>query len=58
MSLWSERLLQVSLAIRDLVDDSRLGSFFNLARLGEPRNLVIDEYNKGADVTTKKVWRD
>ena len=45
ISLWPERLLQVSQAIRDSVDDSRLGSFFNLARLSEPRNLVIDEYN-------------
>jgi len=43
--LWPERLLQVSQAIRDSVDDSRLGSFFNLARLSEPRNLLIDEYN-------------
>ena len=43
--MWPERLLQVSQAIRDSVDDSRLGSFFNLARLSEPRNLVIDEYN-------------
>ena len=43
--MWPERLLQVSQAIMDSVDDSRLGSFFNLARLSEPRNLVIDEYN-------------
>lgn len=43
--MWPERLLQVSQAIRDSVDDSRLGSFFNLARLSEPRNIVIDEYN-------------
>ena len=43
--MWPERLLQVSQAIRDSVDDSRLGSFFNLARLSEPRNLVIVEYN-------------
>ena len=43
--MWPERLLQVSQAIRDSVDDSRLGSFFNLARLSEPRNLLIDEYN-------------
>lgn len=43
--MWPERLLQVSQAIRDSVDDSRLGSFFNLARLSEPRNLEIDEYN-------------
>ena len=40
--MWPERLLQVSQAIRDSVDDSRLGSFFNLARLSEPRNLVIE----------------
>ena len=45
ISLWPERLLQVSQAIRDSVDDSRLGSFFNLARLSEPRNPVVDEYN-------------
>ncbi|MBL7168420.1 hypothetical protein ISS40_07070 [Candidatus Bathyarchaeota archaeon] len=43
--MWPERLLQVSQAIRDSVDDSRLDSFFNLARLSEPRNLEIDEYN-------------
>jgi len=43
--LWPERLLQVSQAIRDSVDDSRLGSFFNLARLSEPGNLFIDEYH-------------
>lgn len=43
--MWPERLLQISQAIRDSVDDSRLGSFFNLARLSEPRNIVIDEYN-------------
>jgi hypothetical protein len=45
MHLWPERLLQVSQAIRDSVDDSRLGSFFNLARLSEPRNLLIADYN-------------
>lgn len=43
--MWPERLLQVSQAIRDSVDDLRLGSFFNLARLSEPRNLIIDEYH-------------
>ena len=43
--MWPERLLQVSQAIRDSVDDSRLAPFFNLARLSEPRDLRIDEYN-------------
>ncbi|TRO46293.1 hypothetical protein E2P65_05975, partial [Candidatus Bathyarchaeota archaeon] len=43
--MWPERLLQISQAIRDSVDGSRLGSFFNLARLSEPGNLSIEEYD-------------
>jgi len=42
--LWPERLLQISQAIRDSVDGSRLGSFFNLARLSEPGSISIEDY--------------
>ena len=45
MRLWPERLLQVSQAIRDSVDDSRLGSFFDLARLSDPKGLLAEEYD-------------